>query len=147
LDDWLCAERELLWAPMSEMTENNREYTLRIAPSGLEPGNVRVTATSETIVVQGKTTHNHKETDGEVRFCEFKEKLFRRIDFPSRINLDNISATLDKGMLHIVAAKAGAEEKRKRHSQVSGALSQRSSDNAVGRPIAPPQRNGSDLSS
>jgi HSP20 family protein len=112
LDDWLNAERELLSAPLSEMTEGNKEYTLRIAAPGLEPGNIHVTATPETIVVQGKTTHHHKEADGEVRFCEFKEKLFRRIDFPSRIDPDKVSATVDKGILHIVAAKAAAEEKR-----------------------------------
>ena len=30
LDDWLLAERELVWTPGAEMTENDKEVTLRV---------------------------------------------------------------------------------------------------------------------
>ena len=45
-----------------------------------------------------------------VRFCEFGRKtIFRRFDLPEAINLDKVTADLNKGVLHLTAAKAKQE--------------------------------------
>jgi len=113
LDDWFRAEREVLWAPRSELTESAHDYILRIAAPGLEGGDVKVTATPQTIVVRGKAVHKHNGSDRSIWFCEFGEKLFRRFDVPDRIDLDRVTATLDKGILRIVAAKDSKHEERR----------------------------------
>lgn len=113
LDDWFRAERELFWAPTSELTESAHDYVLRIAVPGLEVGEVKVTATPHTIVVRGKAVHRHDSSDRSLWFCEFGEKLFRRFDVPDRIDLDKVTATLDKGILRIVAAKDAKHEERR----------------------------------
>jgi HSP20 family protein len=112
LEDWLKAEREMVWAPPSEMTDRGNDYMLRIAAPGLDPGQVQVTATPQTIIVQANRAHRHEETGSALCFCEFKERVFRRFDLPGRIDLDKVSARLEKGILEIAAPKARGDERK-----------------------------------
>jgi len=116
LDDWFRAERELLAPSPSELTENARDYVLRIAVPGLDPKDLRVAATSHTILVQGTSVHKHEGGNTKLCFCEFGEKLFRRFDLADQVDLDKVSATVEKGVLRIVAQKE--QETKKRTSSV-----------------------------
>jgi HSP20 family molecular chaperone IbpA len=61
----------------------------------------------DALVVQAGGTHTHEGKSGNVRFCEFSEKeLFRRLDLPAPIDVDKVSASLDKGILQVTAPKA-----------------------------------------
>lgn len=93
------------------MTENDKEVTLRVQAPGLEPENIKVTVTPDSILIQAEVSHRHEEAKGKVCFCDFAQKLFRRFNFPEAINVHKVSATLDKGILQIVAAKAQAVSK------------------------------------
>jgi|KBSMisStandDraft_5_1062788.scaffolds.fasta_scaffold17916_5 HSP20 family molecular chaperone IbpA len=106
-DDWLLAEHAVLGPSSAELLENDKELKLRIAVPGVEPREVTVTATPESLIVQANATRTHSGTDGEIRFCEFGEdKWCRQFSLPSRIDVNAVSASLDKGMLRIVASKA-----------------------------------------
>jgi len=111
LDDWLRAERELMWTPGAEMTETDNDVILRVQAPGLEPHNIKVTATPDSILIEGEVSHRHEDSNGKIRLCEFAERLFRRLDMPEAIDLDKVSASLDKGILQIVATKAQAAPK------------------------------------
>ncbi len=111
LDDWLRAERELIWSPGAEVTETGKEVTLRVQAPGFEPGDIRVTATPDSILIQAEVSHRHEESNGKVCFCGFSEQLFRRLDLPQKIDVDQVTAILNKGILRIVAAKAQAAPK------------------------------------
>lgn len=109
LDDWLRAEREIVWSPQAELVEDHREVRIQVAAPGLEPGQIHVTALPQTIIVKGETSHQHKGVEGAVQFCEFSEKtLFRRFELDGRIEVDRVSANLDKGILRIVAPRSGS---------------------------------------
>jgi HSP20 family protein len=123
LDDWLRAERELVRTPGAEMTENDQEVTLRVQAPGLEPDNVKVTVTPDSVLIQAEVSHRHEEANGKVCFCDFAETLFRRFTLPEAIDVDKISATLDKGILQIVAAKAQAVSTRSRIQAVAARAS------------------------
>jgi HSP20 family protein len=112
LDDWLLAEREVIWTPCAEMTENDEEVILRVDAAGLDVRNLRVTATPNAILIRADAGHHHDESDGKVCFCEFGEKLFRQFELPSAIDVDRVSATLEKGMLQIVAKKKPTRQSR-----------------------------------
>ena len=106
-DDWLLAEHDVLGASSAELRESNKELTLRIAVPGIESKDVTVTATPEILIVQANSSHSHSAADGDIRFCEFSEdKLCRQFGLPSPIDVNTVSASLDKGILHIVATKA-----------------------------------------
>jgi HSP20 family protein len=107
LDDWLRAEREIVWSPPSELVEGEREVRLRIAAPGLEPKDIHITMLPRTIIVKGETSHRHDREEGAVRLCEFStNSLLRRFDLDSPIDVDRASASLDQGILQIVAPKA-----------------------------------------
>jgi hypothetical protein len=75
LDDWLQAERGVVQSPEAEFIEKDGKSRLRLAIA-------------------------------EVHFCEFGQRqLFRRLDLPAPINPDKVTATLDRGILHMVAEK------------------------------------------
>ena len=66
-----------------------------------------MTALPDALIVKGSSVHKHEQTDGDVRFCEFDQRtLFRRFDLPERINVDQVTASLDKGMLQLTARKS-----------------------------------------
>jgi len=110
LDDWFRAEREVLGVPRSELTESARDYVLRIAVPGLEAKDLQVTFTPRSIIARGEAVHRHDGGDRRLWFCEFGERLFRQFDLPEPIDPDKVSATLDKGILRIVAAKEGKQQ-------------------------------------
>ena len=37
LDDWLAAERELVWKPAIELTEKDNQFEIRVAVTGIDP--------------------------------------------------------------------------------------------------------------
>jgi len=106
LTDWLQAERETVWSPASELVENEKEFQARIALPGFDARDIDVSALPDALVVQAETTHNHEGKDGDVRFCEFSEKkLFRRIDLPQAVDVDKVTASVDRGVLQVTAPK------------------------------------------
>lgn len=101
--DWLRAEREVLWTPPAEMFENVSVIVLRVAVPGFDPKCIRVTATPHSLLIQGTEPHRHSGMEARLHFCEFGQQLFRRFDLPARIDPARVSATLDKGILEILA--------------------------------------------
>jgi HSP20 family molecular chaperone IbpA len=85
-----------------------------VAAPGLEAKDLRVAALPDAIIVEGEATHRHGGTNGNIRLCEFgKRKLFREIRLPEPVDVDHVSASLDKGLLQIRAAKASQNGARK----------------------------------
>jgi HSP20 family molecular chaperone IbpA len=108
LEDWLLAEHEVLGTSLAELVESAKDWKLKVAVPGVESKDVTVTATPESLIVQANWSHRHSDADGEIRFCEFsREALCRQFGLPSPIDVNSVSASLDKGVLHVVATKAG----------------------------------------
>jgi HSP20 family protein len=107
LDDWLQAERDVVWSPASELVEGKDDFQARVALAGFDAKDVQVTATPEALIIEAEKAHTHDAREGDVRFCEFSsKKLLRRIDLPMAINVDKVTASLDNGMLQVNAPKA-----------------------------------------
>jgi HSP20 family protein len=110
LDDWLQAERELVWSPPFEVIQNQDKLTVRITLPGFDAKDLEVTATPEALIVRAESTHTHEEKEGEVQVCECSgRKLFQRVELPSAIDVDKAAASLEKGILEFSAPKAVAE--------------------------------------
>lgn len=106
MDDWLLAEHAVLGSSSAELLESDKELKLMVAVPGVESKDVTVTASPEALIVQANARHRHSGADGEIRFCEFSDdKLCREFGLPSPIDVNTVSASLDKGMLNVVAAK------------------------------------------
>jgi HSP20 family protein len=109
LDDWLAAEREILWSPPAELTETDREFHLRIAVPGFEAKDIHVAVTPDSIQLKADAARTAAD---KLIFSEFGERtLFRSIALPSEIEIEKTRAVLDKGMLLFTAHKAKPAEK------------------------------------
>jgi HSP20 family protein len=109
LDDWLTAEREVCW-PAAELSERDGAFVLNVALAGFDPAELKVTATPREIMV--KASHEHKEEstgkeEQKLRWSEFRSNdVFRRVELPSAVDVDKISAKYENGLLEIVAPQA-----------------------------------------
>jgi HSP20 family protein len=113
MGDWLRAEREIFQVPSVELAENDNEFQLQLALPGFEVKDIRVAALPDSVIVEGESTHQHRETSGTVHFCEFGERrVFRQIPLPQPVDVDRASATLDKGLLRVRVAKAQDQGRR-----------------------------------
>lgn len=107
LDDWFKAEHELIWAPESDLVEKDGKFEMQVAVPGFDAKDVNVTALPDAIVICAESTHKHDKSEGNVYFCEFGDRtLYRRFDLPAPIDVDKITAHLDKGVLKLTATKA-----------------------------------------
>jgi len=105
--DWFQAEREVFQVPDMELAENEDEFQLQLALPGFDAKDIRIAALPDAVIVEGEATHQHRNRTGTVHFCEFGERrVFRQIPLPKPVDVDHISATLDKGVLQVRAAKA-----------------------------------------
>jgi HSP20 family molecular chaperone IbpA len=112
LDDWLAAEREILWPAPDELVETDNDYQLRVAVPGFDIGEIQVTAMPNAIVVEAES----KRMQQQRSVYEFGgKKLYRRLEFTSAIDPDKITAKVRKGVLELVAAKAAEPKAQKTH--------------------------------
>ena len=106
-EDWLRAERELVWVPNAETMEDEKEFRLRLIVPGLEAKDLQITAMPDAIVVQAEALPKETMDTSTVPFRELRgRKLFRRFDFEEPIDPARTEASLTKGILEIVASKA-----------------------------------------
>lgn len=106
LEDWLKAEHETFGWPAAELTEASSKYDLAMTLPGYDPKDVEVTVTPTEIIVHAKTETKKKEEEAKCVWTEFQSNdVYRRFELPQNIDMEKTTASLDKGMLHITAAK------------------------------------------
>jgi len=106
-EDWLQAERDVVWSPASELTDEGKAFSASLAMPGFDAGDIQLSALPDALLIEADSAHSHESEDGDVCFREFSDKqLFRRMNLPERIDVDRVSASLDQGILRITAAKA-----------------------------------------
>jgi HSP20 family molecular chaperone IbpA len=113
LEDWLRAERELVWRPAVELRQRENEFELVAAVAGVEPKDLDIQVTSRDILIKAKGEHQHRPETSAVHLCEFNRgKLFRSIHLPDRIDPDSVKAEYRHGLLRLTARIAKAEPTR-----------------------------------
>ena len=120
LENWLTAERELVWKPAIELTEDNNVFKLKMAATGIDPKDLQIEVTPEDLLVKAETRHEHKEDKGAVHKCEFEcGSLFRTVHFPRKVDPDLVKAEFNNGLLTLTAPVA--EEARARKVKIEAA--------------------------
>ena len=104
LDNWLQAEHELFWKPVVELVEENGEFLLEAALSGVDAKDIEIEVTPENIVLKADAQHQHQEEKGTVHICEFQtRRMFRSIHLPKKINPEKTKAQFKNGLLRLTA--------------------------------------------
>ena len=106
LEDWLRAERELLSAPASELTETDNEMELRVELPGFELKDIKVTALPNQFLVQASASAKKETKEGKVHWSQLAAKdVCRRVELPSPIDAASSKALFANGMLTVSANK------------------------------------------
>lgn len=106
-ENWLEAERSLIFAPPAELTEEDDQFCIRMAVPGFESTHVRVSVLPRAIIVDGDSTEMNELASSKVLFTEFSDRrLLRRFDLPQEVRAYTAKATLKDGILRITVRKA-----------------------------------------
>ena len=54
--------------------QQSGKFEVRMNAPGFEPGDVKVTALPDALIVKAASTHTHTGKEANVRFCEFGRK-------------------------------------------------------------------------
>jgi len=121
-DDWLDAERSLVFAPPAELIEEDDQFGIRMAVPGLEPSQIRVSVLPDAIIVDGDSATISEQREGKVYFSEFTDrKLVRRLNLPQEVRPHTARATLKNGLLQITVRKAAQGSERFEQSAAASA--------------------------
>ncbi len=114
LNDWLQAEKELLWRPCAELTETDTAIRASFALAGLTPKGVEVLAEPDRLTVRADIKHQHRKEEGNVHLCEFHQgRLYRSIALPSTIIPEKARGEIKEGMLTVTLPKERASAGKK----------------------------------
>lgn len=109
LDDWIAAEHEVLGWPAAELKEANGAFQVDVTLPGFAAKDVEVTATPTELIVHAASTQERKGEDEYVVWSEFgSNDVYRRFGFPRSVVVDKVTATLENGILKVMAPKAEA---------------------------------------
>jgi len=122
LDNWLSAERELVWKPAIEMTEKGDHFQLQANVAGIDAKDLQVEVTENDLLIKGQTRKEQKKTEGKTCMSEFQSgSVFRAIHFPRKVNPEKVKAELKNGILSITAPIEEGEPQKKKRVAVGAA--------------------------
>lgn len=102
-DDWLAAEKEIIWRPAMEVQLSDEEYVVEAAVAGLKPRQIDVRVAPSDILISANVHHRHQHT-GDALLCEFSAgPLFRSYHFPHPVDPARTRAEYTNGLLRITA--------------------------------------------
>jgi HSP20 family molecular chaperone IbpA len=89
LEDWLTAERELVHKPNVHIEETIQRIIVTVYLRDVSPLEVQLLITPEAMLIHGPSTG--------------LKKLFRAVQFPRRIDVNNAEALYGDGCLYLMA--------------------------------------------
>lgn len=114
LDDWFKAETELLRPAPVEMTEDDKNITVRVAVAGFKPEEVEISIKDNVLMMSGKSEQEAKKESEKTFYSEWKSNRFcRQLTLPKDVDADKVKATLTDGVLEVVAPKIPHREATK----------------------------------
>jgi HSP20 family protein len=114
LDDWLQAERDLLWRPSAELSETATDLRVTFALAGLMPKDVEVQVEPDRLTVRATTTHEHRKEEGNLHFCEFHQgSLYRSVALPAPVVPEKAKAEMKEGLLTVTLPKVKEPGRKK----------------------------------
>lgn len=103
----------LTFTPAAEFEENDDAYLLKLEVPGMEPSDINIEATAESVVISGERKSESKIEEKGMTRSEFRYGKFQRIlPLPGRISHQNIVADYKNGVLKLTLPKAEEEKNR-----------------------------------
>lgn len=106
LGDWLAAETELLYPVHIEMTESEKDFTLRAEVPGFKTNDLEIKVEPRCVRIAGK--RETKGTNGGRKIhSEWRaDQILRAVGLPTEVDTAHVNASLKDGILVIGLPKA-----------------------------------------
>jgi HSP20 family protein len=105
--------------------ENDDEFIVKANVAGMDPDNLEITYTDNNLSIKGEIKDEHEEEGEEGRY-HLRERRYgtfsRTISMPGTVDVDNIKADTENGILKIHLPKK--EEVKPRRIEIKGAKKQ-----------------------
>jgi HSP20 family molecular chaperone IbpA len=107
LEDWMAAERDVLYSPPCILTETPDEIHVQAAVPCIYAKSLQVDVMPHSITIEGRMLKKKPRRGEKIHIREFgREQLLRQLDLPARINPKYAKVTLENGVLNITAKRA-----------------------------------------
>jgi HSP20 family molecular chaperone IbpA len=111
VEDWVRAEHDLFWVPQAELLETDAEFKIKVGVPGFDAKDLNVTAQPNEILIQSNGEKREQKTENGVFYSEFGTKsLYRRFPLTTPIEIGAVTASVENGLLTVVAAKRKEEK-------------------------------------
>jgi HSP20 family protein len=119
---WRAAEGDGLM-PALDVRQNPDELIVEVALPGVQPDDVDITITGQTLVIRGEMKAEERDEGDSYLYRERRSGSFhRQLQLPVRVAGDSAEATFEHGVLTLRIPKA--EEVKPRQIQVKAAARQ-----------------------
>ncbi|MGB9641272.1 MAG: Hsp20/alpha crystallin family protein [Anaerolineales bacterium] len=100
-----------------DVVENDDEYIVKASLPGMNPDDLEITYSGNTLTIKGEIKSEEEEKKGTYHLRERRYGSFARsITLPSNVKADKIEATYEAGVLKLTLPKA--EEAKPKHIAV-----------------------------
>jgi HSP20 family protein len=115
LTDWLLnpwanfspsSEMSNMWRPSVDLQETDNSYLVTADISGVDAKDIEVNIENNTLTLSGQREEEHKEEKATYTKRErFSGKFYRTFKLPLSVDVDNIKAKSENGVLKIILPK------------------------------------------
>ena len=90
------------WAPAMDVSETEKDFTIRAELPGMEAKDVEITLSDRTLTIAGEKSESSESKDGNVYHCERRFGAFQRtVELPETANVESLSANYKNGILTV----------------------------------------------
>jgi HSP20 family protein len=108
-----------LTVPAIDVAENDKAYKITAELPGMEPGNVDVTVSGDTLIIKGEKRQEKEEKEENYYLCERSFGSFQRsFTLPAGVDRDKIGSELAKGVLTITLPKTAEAQQQQKKIEV-----------------------------
>ena len=102
------------FSPKVDVSETEKEIKVRAEVPGINPDDVSIEVTEDTLSIAGTIEKSNEEKDENYYRMERSSGRFsREFMLPSKIDADNVDAQAKNGVITITLSKQPSEQKRK----------------------------------
>lgn len=100
--------------PAADVYETEKDFVFEIEAPGFAEHEIAIEVSDHSLTVKGERMRKEERHDHAFQLHERMERAFeRRFDLPAGADVERVSATFDKGLLEIRAAKLPSTKGRK----------------------------------
>ena len=107
-------ERNSVWGFPLDVTEGDDAFTVKAAVPGMNPDELDITITDNVLTIKGEMQEEEVRDEEKVHLRERRFGSFMRsLSLPTPVESDNVTATMENGILTLQIPKAEAVKPRR----------------------------------